>query len=1040
MTQSLVEVVGCAVGGAIAGPPGAITGSIAGKLIALIPGLDELISGVAGNVATDILKSYWQRRNLDDVMQINHDLQTAFRDAVREGLYDLGGDLCFPEEWKSPRDVPDRAVYWRTPLGQAVHGQAQDEICECLRWLAQRIVEDRLLPLEPPADRPAANSEIYLLAATPYALADHFFEQVILPELLPFRELERSFKNHLRTHLLDRTLVQLDKLLKERDKAWRAFNRLILKQLRDDVQQLGQGQQTILERLDQLANEATTTQWGNDLATLIGDFGKLEKTQHESFEAVLTQLRDQHGRIMERFATLLDMTIAVKEDTSEIKGDTSEIKAKLHVMIQRIDKLATVQRPEVVIPHTIHEPEQDFFGRRHEIDELVIALQAVSRKEKTPRIWWIHGLPGVGKTQFAYAVAQEVKDDFPDGRILVDLRGTSDNPMPAGEVLAKVIQAFEPDKPPPTDPADQRARYTQLLQGKRVLIVADNVQDKTQVAPLAPPPQGCGLVILSRRRSMLPGAQIRELPTLERAEAEAWIDSMGLGPYAMRLAQLCGYLPLALRISTTLLQEAPLAQVEHYLEKLKNERLRLSGLQDPDHPELPEYSVTASLELSYEAIDEPARHALRCLGVFITSFEPAAAAKVLALPDDTTGAASEEVLNVLVQRSLLSPDQARQRYHLHDLVRVFALEQLRAAGEETAVRTRHAEYYAEQAEQANDGLLAADQARWLGYLDAEYGNLIAAVEWSQRQGMGRVAARIINSLWRFWTMRGTVGDEGESALSVGRAWLEQVLSSFSTPSSPEEIQLRARALNNLGVIAFSQNDYDRARMVFEENLKNFADDQLGYAATLVNLAMLAEQKGDHDRALAWYQQGLAVFQSLDDNARTASTLHNIGVLKYVQKEYDQARQLHNQSLALRRATNDTSGIAQSLENLGWVALDQNDLPEAKRMFTEALRLSWSIPNHAHIPYCLEGLCDVARAEQQAVWAARLCGAAEKLRATNDDPIQDSDAERYTTMVAAIRAALGDAAFATIKHQGYTAPLEMIVQEALQQVPETSSAA
>jgi predicted ATPase len=58
-----------------------------------------------------------------------------------------------------------------------------------------------------------------------------------------------------------------------------------------------------------------------------------------------------------------------------------------------------------------------------------------------------------------------------------------------------------------------------------------------------------------------------------------------------------------------------------------------------------------------------------------------------------------------------------------ETIREYALEQLRAAGEDDAIGGRHARFYATLVEQAEPKLTGADQARWLDQLEAEHANL-----------------------------------------------------------------------------------------------------------------------------------------------------------------------------------------------------------------------------------------------------------------------------------------------------------------------------
>src|SRR5688572_18838914 len=96
---------------------------------------------------------------------------------------------------------------------------------------------------------------------------------------------------------------------------------------------------------------------------------------------------------------------------------------------------------------------------------------------------------------------------------------------------------------------------------------------------------------------------------------------------------------------------------------------------------------------------------------------------------------------------------------------------------------------------------------------------------------------------------------------------------------------------------------------------------------------------------------------------------------------------------------DTHGCANSLCSLGSTALAIGDVPRASELCRESLALFREIGDKDGIANCLEGLAQAASAQQRAVRAARLYGAAEALREVIGAPMQPTDRIAYDRAVA-----------------------------------------
>ena len=118
--------------------------------------------------------------------------------------------------------------------------------------------------------------------------------------------------------------------------------------------------------------------------------------------------------------------------------------------------------------------------------------------------------------------------------------------------------------------------------------------------------------------------------------------------------------------------------------------------------------------------------------------------------------------------------------------------------------------------------------------------------------------------------------------------------------------------------------------LFEE-----AGDLKGQAATLNNLGIEAYYEGDWEKALDVYKQGRRLFERIGDVTNVAMTTNNIGEILSDQGRFDEAGELFEEA---RRAVDSAGHRALSLMarmNLGRLAARQGRFEEAQMMLGEA---------------------------------------------------------------------------------------------------------
>jgi predicted ATPase len=175
------------------------------------------------------------------------------------------------------------------------------------------------------------------------------------------------------------------------------------------------------------------------------------------------------------------------------------------------------------------------------------------------------------------------------------------------------------------------------------------------------------------------------------------------------------------------------------------------------------------------------------------------------------------------------------RFRMLELVRQFAWEQLERAGEAPRFRERHRDFYLDLAERAALDLKNGASTEWLDTLDADHENLLAAMQHCHTSRCVPLALRIAVALHPFWLHRGH--------LELGRKMITEIL---QNPEAPQRSQLRAEALEAVGILAREEGDQDAARRHLEMSLllHQEHEDARGAARVLHELRLTMARPGE----------------------------------------------------------------------------------------------------------------------------------------------------------------------------------------------------
>ncbi|WP_432993181.1 NB-ARC domain-containing protein [Dactylosporangium sp. CA-233914] len=325
------------------------------------------------------------------------------------------------------------------------------------------------------------------------------------------------------------------------------------------------------------------------------------------------------------------------------------------------------------------------FVNRHA--ELAALTRVVAESRDAPfvaAVTVVTGTAGVGKTSLALHWAHSARAHFPDGQLYVNLRGYDPGqPVLPEQVLDGFLRDLGvPATAIPVHVEGRASLYRSLLAARRMLVVLDNAATTGQVRPLLPG-TGSSLVVVTSR-SRLSGLVARDgafrigLDILPEDDA---VDVLGTvtARYRRRdqrhelveLARLCARLPLALRIAAERAASRPMMRLDELIADLRDESalwdaLAAEGDDDAD-------AVRTVFAWSYRALPELAARLFRLLGLHPGNEFGRHAAAALA---GISAVHARQQLDVLVGAHLLE-QPAPERYEFHDLLRAYAVDQVR---------------------------------------------------------------------------------------------------------------------------------------------------------------------------------------------------------------------------------------------------------------------------------------------------------------------------------------------------------------------------
>jgi predicted ATPase len=506
------------------------------------------------------------------------------------------------------------------------------------------------------------------------------------------------------------------------------------------------------------------------------------------------------------------------------------------------------------------------------------------------------------------------------------------------------------------------------LRTQRALLLLDNFEQIVAAAPkisaLLEAAANVRVLVTSREPLRIGGEHRYAVDPLEQTDAVALFverarDVEAGFEHDGAVAEICRRLdglPLAVELAAA---RVGFLEPDELLARLDRALPLLTGGRR-DAPDR-QRTLRATIEWSHQLLDEEEQDLFAKLAVFAGGFTLESAEAVCG--------AELDVLQSLVDKCLVRRRWNSDRFLMLETVREFALEQLEGLEERESLRRRHAEHFLAVAESTNQSVERFAMGPRFDIAYAELENFRAAIAWTVSAREATLGLELATALENLWVSN----DPRE-----GIRWFGVLFEIADDAPS----QTRGSALRAYGGANDISGRQVEARRFYEEGLAVFEelDDDIGRARMLHRLALNAMRRGELDLATELAEQALELHRKVGNPFGQAEAIAAVGAVARDRREWQRAFELIEESASIVRELGIVWWEQGMLAELAAIDLAEGRIAEGERHAREGLTIAAEIRDWGGRVFGVGLLARVAAEHSEHERAGRLWGAIENEQA------------------------------------------------------------